>query len=306
MPNLASESSAGKNELPRFVRDLLATPPHRGEGLNNWFFRIARVLHAFRSREEIVELLYAATHSEPLQRGEIERAVERSRAVAWQPGSSEQAVAIGPQWPPVDREKRTAIVTAIGVELYDLWDLSPIRFDEDDEPHTEEIIDVLFPRNSLLCCGVTKSQFDTKLREDWRGKLASERQFMIPSAMSAIEGVTQDGKRSEHSLANTGLRQYLVIESDRGTIDEQASILLHLSQFAPLTLAVYSGGKSLHGWFACLSTNDQAIEPFMRYAVSLGADPAPWTRSQFVRMPDGINRKNGARQSVFLFQPSDS
>ncbi len=38
----------------------------------------------------------------------------------------------------------------------------------------------------------------------------------------------------------------------------------------------------------------------MRYAVSLGADPATWTRSQFVRLPGGV-RDNGKRQPVLFF-----
>jgi hypothetical protein len=40
----------------------------------------------------------------------------------------------------------------------------------------------------------------------------------------------------------------------------------------------------------------------MNYAVSLGADSATWTRSQFVRMPDGM-REGGARQMVYFFNP---
>ena len=43
--------------LPQFVRDLLASPPRRGEGLNLWFYRIARVLHPYRDSAEIIELL---------------------------------------------------------------------------------------------------------------------------------------------------------------------------------------------------------------------------------------------------------
>ncbi len=40
----------------------------------------------------------------------------------------------------------------------------------------------------------------------------------------------------------------------------------------------------------------------MRYAASLGADRATWTRSQFVRMPDGL-RANGKRQTLYFFNP---
>src|SRR5690349_17937377 len=41
------------------------------------------------------------------------------------------------------------------------------------------------------------------------------------------------------------------------------------------------------------------------YAVSLGADPATWTRSQFVRMPGG-RRDNGKVQGGVLPEPSFS
>jgi hypothetical protein len=46
----------------------------------------------------------------------------------------------------------------------------------------------------------------------------------------------------------------------------------------------------------------------MRYAVMLGADPATWTRCQFVRMPNGLRRRPkafGVRQPVFYFNPNN-
>jgi hypothetical protein len=118
--------------------------------------------------------------------------------------------------------------------------------------------------------------------------------------MTARTGLTQDGKVSEHTLASTGARRFLVIEQDGGTTDEQAAILLHLAQRAPLAMAVHSGSKSIHGWFYCQGQPEEFLRRFMRYAVSLGADPATWTRSQFVRMPDGT-RDNDNRQTVFYF-----
>jgi hypothetical protein len=45
------------------------------------------------------------------------------------------------------------------------------------------------------------------------------------------------------------------------------------------------------------------VEKFFRYAVSLGADPQLWIRSQFCRLPDG-RRDNGKRQEVVYFNPS--
>ena len=141
--------------------------------------------------------------------------------------------------------------------------------------------------------------------------------------MTEKQGVTRNGKLSAHALSNTGLRRFLVIEFDfdgsrsraeanllaqfnadrRDVSDLCASLLLHLAQKAPLALAVHSGGKSLHGWFYCTGQREELLRRFMNYAASLGGDAATWTRSQFVRMPDGL-RDNGKRQAVFFFNPS--
>ena len=205
-----------------------------------------------------------------------------------------------PAWPTVNAEQREAVIAATGMGLADLWEVSPLRL-EDNASHTEEIIDVLFPDNPLLCCGRSNSEFGTRSREEWRGQLRGQ-QLIVPSPMLARTGLTQVGKESEHCLANTGQRQFLVIEQDRGTTDEQAAVLLHLAKRAPLALGVHSGSKSLHGWFYCHGQQEERLLRFMRYAVSLGADRATWTRSQFVRMPDGT-RDNGKRQTVYLFNP---
>jgi hypothetical protein len=99
----------------------------------------------------------------------------------------------------------------------------------------------------------------------------------------------------------------LICEFDTGTADDHAAILIHLAGFAPLVCAVHSGGKSLHGWFFVAGQPEAKVEKFFRYAVTLGADRATWTRSQFVRMPD-VTRDNGKRQTVFFlnFKPLES
>lgn len=146
--------------------------------------------------------------------------------------------------------------------------------------------------------------------------------------MSAAVGLTQNGKQSKHTLSNTASRRFLVVECDFSiyardgktetrfaplirklvsqgvsVTDMCAAILLHLAGYAPMILAVHSGGKSLHGWFYCAGEPEPRLYKFMRYAVSLGADHATWTRSQFVRMPGGT-RDNGTRQVVFYFNPT--
>ncbi|HEX5218809.1 MAG TPA: hypothetical protein VFZ59_04525 [Verrucomicrobiae bacterium] len=233
----------------------------------------------------------------PVSRKEIQDAVQDSIACAWRPnGNAGPAPSAAPTWPSVNQEKRSAITRGYG-GLADLWEESKPRV-EDSEGHTEMIIDQLFPGNPLLCCGKSNSVFNTKPRNEWRGKL-SMLALIVPSPMSAITGMTQDGKQSEHALSNTGARRFLVCEFDSGTEDEQAALLRHLGESVPLVCVAHSGGKSLHGWFFVADVPEDEVRCFFNYAVSLGADRRLWTRSQFTRMPDGL-RDNGRRQTVFF------
>ena len=208
---------------------------------------------------------------------------------------------IAAKWPAVNHKRREAIL-GDGNGLADLWELSRPRI-EDNNRHTEAVVDRLFPGNPLLCCGKSNSDFDTKPREDWRGHLSAQA-LIVPSPMTAVTGMTKDGRESKHTLNNTGPRRFVITEFDAGTVDEQAGLLIHLGGFAPLVCAVHSGGKSLHGWFYVHGQTEAKVEKFFRYAVSLGADRATWTRSQFVRMPDGT-RDNGNRQTAYFlnFKP---
>ncbi len=284
-------------ELPQFVRDLIASTPSRGQGLNNWLFRVARVLHPYRQHTEIVALLQAVTAGEPIKAGEIERAVANSASMAWQPGQANAPRRVA--WPKVNKEQRAAVIASTG-GLADLQEISPIRY-EDAAPHTEEIIDRLFPDNPLLCCGASSTNFNTRPREDWRGGL-SRLKFIVPSPMTALTGKTKDGRISAHTLDNTGARRFLVVEQDIGSPDDQAGVLLYLASKAPLALAVHSGSKSIHGWFYCHGQPEESLHSFMRHAVEIGCDRATWTRSQFVRIPDGTH-DNGSRQAVYYFNP---
>src|SRR5207244_9070049 len=120
--------------------------------------------------------------------------------------------------------------------------------------------------------------------------------------MIAPRGRTQSGKVSAHALSIVGPRRYLVVEFDHGSDDDHAALLSHLAQYAPLTLVMHSGNKSVHGWFYCFGQPEELLLKFFRYAVSLGADPVTWVRSQFVRVPDG-SHSNGRRQTTFYFDP---
>jgi hypothetical protein len=292
--------------LPQFVRDLLAIVPHSGNGVHRWLFRVARHLHAHLPAGEILTLLENAVSNcgRDVPHSEIIDAVKNSLVCAWQLSNDRTSKPAASKWPAINQEQREAIVRDNG-GLVDLWELSRPRI-EDSAQHAEDIIDQLFPGNPLLCCGRSNSDFNTRCREKWRGELA-RLQFIVPSGMTAVVGKTQDGRQSKHTLSNTGARRFLVCEFDGGAIDEHAAILLHLAGYAPLVCAVFSGGKSLHGWFYVHGQPEEKVLKFFRYAVNLGADPMTWTRSQFVRLPDGT-RSSGERQTVFFlnFKPMEA
>jgi hypothetical protein len=224
----------------------------------------------------------------------------------------------GESWLPRNFELIEAVADT-GNGLVDLWEASPVRLDS-NEPKTDQIIDFLFPGNPLLCCAWSRHRFDTRARENWY-KL-QDLQFIVPSPMTAKQGVTQEGKLSAHALSNTGPRRFLIVEFDfdvsnsveeaclleelasqgRDVRDLCAALLLHLAEKAPLALVVDSGGKSLHGWFYCVGVPEERVSRTFQYSVSLGADHANWTPSQFARMPDGL-RKNRRRQGVYFLNP---
>jgi hypothetical protein len=320
-------------ELPRWVRDLIAAPPATGCGLHQWIYRVACVLKPWRSDADIVALLTAMTAGCGRDaRREIQEAVAHARS-DWQPGRGGPSggsafLTVTPAqktWPARDLEAIAAVAEG-GSGLADLREESPQRLDE-AAPDAEELTDLLFPGDPLLCVAGEPESARTLPRSQWRGRLA-QHSLIVPSPMTARTGRRQDGRPSHRCLDNTGARRFLVVEFDfkaadasgtptpeapllarlaaerRSVTDLCASLLLHLSTVAPLLLAVHSGGKSLHGWFPAAGVPESTLASFFRHAVRLGADPATWTRCQLIRLPEGRRRDNGRRQRLWFLDPA--
>ncbi len=235
-----------------------------------------------------------------------------------------------PKWPEPNLAKIETIARA-GAGLAGLRARSPYVFQEDDpQRYTAWVLRQLFSgadnADPHLCIGLDQRNFDTHNLSEW-GTNTWKAQFVVPSPMTGEFGQAKAGHQSAHTLDNTGPRRFLVIECDFSVLSRDgktetryaplirrlaetgvsvadlcASILLHLAEYLPLVMALSSGGKSEHGWFWVQGVSEAELLVFMRYAVSLGADHATWTRSQFVRMPDGT-RDNGKRQLVHYFEP---
>jgi hypothetical protein len=224
------------------------------------------------------------------------------------------------QWPPVDWDALSWLA-AHGPGIYDLWECSPLRW-EDSEPHTEEIINTMFPGDPLLCTAFDAYSFATRRREQWRGRL-QRRSLIVPSPMTAVWGRTKSGELSQHSLEAVGPRIYLVVEHDfepnrpdqpdvgrwlrdgREIVDVCAAVQNYLASILPLACLTSSGGKSLHGFYLVAGRSESDQITFMREAIRLGACPYHWiNKSQFARIPDGT-REGGERQTCFYFNPKN-
>ena len=218
-----------------------------------------------------------------------------------------------PRWPAVNKAKRQQVIAANShVTVATLQQCSPEPLNQ----RPGEILQKLFPGDPLICISEefasgTHTLQLSKLVDTPNRWFTNKASFVVPSAMSARRGKTKAGRVTARSLENTGVRQHLVVEIDDPSItkDQQAAILNHLAQFAPLVMVVDSGNKSIHGWFACHGVPEETVERFFREAVSLGADSALWTRCQLVRMPNGRRRFSDGRlsclQSLVYLNPTN-
>jgi hypothetical protein len=310
-------------ELPRWILDLLATTPAEGTGVHQWLYRAACALKPWRDDENIKALLSATTQCvrRNLQR-DIREAIRNAKS-DWQPGTPQHTQQINPpaSWPKRNDELIEAILSE-GYGESDLWESSPHRFEDENESTAMEMLALLFPGDPLLCMGRDVRVFTTREREKWRS-FGKPLQFIVPSPMSARVGITRDGKQSPRTITNTGPRRFLVIEFDFKPNDSTAdahlaeigarhgllhsrdlcACLLHrLAAFAPMALVVWSGGKSLHGWFPAINASEETLNLLFHYACLIGADRTTWTSSQFVRLPYG-QRDNGKIQMPIYFNP---
>jgi hypothetical protein len=288
-----------KPALPKFVRQMLDSLPHRGEGLHAWLFRTARVLHPYRSPEEIVTILRERTRGESVKPGEIEDAVGNSARYAWRPEEPSPRRLTRAGGPGRNRELRSKVITEHPFSLVELIESSPERFDPVGPRQTDHVIDILFPADPLLCVGRSPKSVATRQRSVWPPGYLEKLALIVPNSMKSVWGTTQGGRESQRCLANVEARKFLVVEQDQGSEDEQASVIHYLGGFLKLALVVHSGGKSLHGWFY---VEGLEIGWFMNSACQLGADGSMRCSIQLARMPDGT-RESGQRQRIIYFDP---
>ena len=286
------------------VVDALPACPSPGSGVHRqWMMQAAWACRkAGMNAQDACETLHAGITRRPNPPDEIETAVRKVFSTTEILISRNDEPGPG-RWPTANIEQIEAVASG-GLGVADLWEESPVRPDA-SEPITSIVLRELFPGNPLLCHGSARS-FCTRPLSEF-ASYAHELEQIVPSPMVSKYGKTKTGKVSQHSLDATGPQKFIVVESDKIggepiPKDTQAAVLMHLGERAPLALVVDSAGKSLHGWFHCEGVDERKLRKFFSYAITLGADAGMWTRSQFVRMPDGL-RDNQRRQNILYFNP---
>lgn len=274
----------------------ITSPPVHG--IHTWLVKAA--WDARKSGMAVAEaatMLYAFEHQlrRPYQRGEVEAAVRtvyrtqldqrprqpKAPRVEW---NARETARIHREHPATIEHWRSRTFTP---EPWRLW--------------PSMVLSLLFADSqALVCAGRSISWFETATLAEL-GNLAGW-QLVVPGLMTARYGTTQTGRRSMHTLDNTGPRRFIVCDFDEPPPEQHPSIIAFLARFREPSIVMSSGGKGIHAWFPVTgSAADDRI--FWRLAIGLGADAAlERNRSQFVRMPNGT-RDNGNHQVVHYLNP---
>jgi hypothetical protein len=276
-------------------------PPVAGSGLHHWILGAVRRLLHWIDADETLETLLPIVERAGCPHGKARR--EILNAIAKVTASGGQSVHERADWPEPDLQ---LIDATVRVELVNLSGKCPIETLRQESPvkraASAEIIDALFPGDPLLCAGGSAHTFVTRPKSEYRD--FPNKQFIVPSPMSAVKGETQDGKLSFKSNANTGPRRFLVLDFDIsefgrdrvtptvfaplirawridgiGPKQAQAAIILALKRRREPVLVLDSGGKSLHASFYVEGQPEEVIKATMQLAVKLGAEPLTFVRN---------------------------
>lgn len=202
----------------------------------------------------------------------------------------------GVRWPQKEEVYFGEVVTANWSVAGELIEAARVR----PNASALDMLNQIYPADALLCVGFEARVFATgSIPEiaNWLNVRSIE--FITPSPASKREGITKEGRTSPHCEDATGPKLFQVIEFDSGDPRQHVACHLHLARQMPLMMLVYSGGKSVHGWYRVLPDAD--LRAFFYDASLLGGDHVMWSKAQFSRMPEGVNLLHNRQQRVLYF-----
>jgi hypothetical protein len=317
-------------EYPATVQDKINACPVAGGGLHARLCTVANELRHSVDAHRGFEILRDLA----IERGRPTRTAEtEARELIKRWADDPATPVVRTDRAAVETKENVAEIRAIVARdtggLAELRDQSPVRLDDSRET-ADDIVDLLFPDGDLICIGKQRRDgfIDTHSGYYQRDKRMADYAYIVPNPMGfpTCIGVEDDGTEfpaHPRRMENVRYRRWLVIDFDTAKFgrdgetetfwkplieewesqeitpkDAQSRLIAHLSNFEfKLGMVVDTAGKSLHSWFAVSGAVNAALNRFMRNAISVGADTATWTVSQFVRMPHGT-REDGNPQLV--------
>lgn len=311
-------------ELPAHIRDALDNWPASGTGdrlVHRHILRVANLLRHYVDDPGGAGELIRGAMPRGAKPGEIEEAIQRAYNLESPPKLDRT---------PPRHLADPLLIDQIVAERFDGQSLLEELRRRSPSPipdSTDEIIQTLYPVDSLICVGRDpESAFTAPLRNF---RTLATKELIVPSPMSAIYSVDAQGRKHKRSLANTGPRRFIVTDFDIKPIDnhdnptiffdlikrweaagvsiQDATAALIMYLVGPLVMVVYSGNVSLQAWWYAKGEDeslDSRMRAFFETAVILGADRAGWITCQLFRMPGAQRSNTERRQTVHYFNPS--
>jgi len=165
---------------------------------------------------------------------------------------------------------------------------------------TRDVVEVLFNPDDIINVQVTALEYGTLVRMkeldaflESNGVRLTDYKFLNPSHFKKIEGVPNplhpERKVSTRCNENVKARPWVVLECDSGDVGQLErfnTFAMAMANFAPLVMAVDTGGKSIHFWFDASDVPAKVRTQFFNLACLHGADKRLGVKSQIARMPN--------------------
>lgn len=161
----------------------------------------------------------------------------------------------------------------------------------------------MFKMNDVVWMGqVHQSGYNPEKKRDYRRNFRPVHEWLTTAFRGPfISHCTFHPGTESRNNQSMATRPYYVVESDRLGIDEVGAIFNWLvTRGSKLRAVVFSGKRSLHGWFDYAGED---IEELSDMLVGLDCDPACLRASQPVRLPGVIRPETRLHQSLLWFNP---
>ena len=190
---------------------------------------------------------------------------------------------------------------------------------------TIDIINRLFAPSAIINIQRSALEYGTLVKVSGipaflthNGSLIEDFKFLNPATFKNIEGVPNTKhptqKVSTRCNDNVKTRTWMVLEHDpdksKDAKEKQIeserfnTFAMDMAKFAPLVLAIDTGGKSTHFWFDATGVKLTTRRAFFNLACLHGADPRLAVKSQIARMPNTPSAAEGrGPQKVVYYDP---